>query len=110
VAGDGASVVAAESRAEGHVVVVEAHEPVYAVLADAPYRGWKARLDGDETPIVAANVLAKAVLVPEGTHRVELSFEPASFAWGRRVSLGCAVGVVALLVVLARARRGRLEP
>ena len=44
--------------------------------------GWKAYIDGDETPIVRTNYIQRGVVVPEGTHEVVLEFEPARHKLG----------------------------
>ena len=109
--GRGGEVVVAESTASRHTVVVEAHEPVYLLIADAPYPGWQARLDGEPVPVLAADVLAKAVAVPPGTHRVEVFFAPASVRRGAWIS-GASLLAVAILLGShrGRVRRARRAP
>ena len=103
-----AAIVMADSQAERHVVVLEAADPMWLVVADAPYPGWQATVDGEPVPIHSANVLGKAVAVPAGTHRVELLFTPASFARGRAISRVAALGVlVGLAGSFVAARRSR---
>jgi hypothetical protein len=103
-----AAIVMADSQAERHVVVLEAADPTWLVVADAPYPGWQATVDGEPVPIHSANVLGKAVAVPAGTHRVELLFAPASFARGRAISRVAALGVlVGLAGSFVAARRSR---
>lgn len=97
--GVAAEVVAGDSAAERHVVVLEAQDLVWLVVADAPYPGWRATVDGEAVPIYPANVLGKAVAVPAGGHRVELVFAPRSYARGRAIS-----GVTALLAILVLGR------
>ena len=95
-----------DSQAERYSVVLEAADPTWLVVADAPYPGWHATVDAEPVPIHAANVLGKAVAVPAGTHRVEMLFRPASFARGRVISLATALVVaLGLGAAFARARR-----
>jgi hypothetical protein len=49
--------------------------------------GWKAFIDGQETPIYRLNYLFRGVVVPSGTHRLEMKFDPDSFRFGRNISL-----------------------
>ena len=40
------------------------------------YPGWRAKIDGNFTPLIRANYLFRAIIVPEGTHIVEMEFKP----------------------------------
>lgn len=46
------------------------------------YSGWKANVDGVVTHIYRADYAFQAVVVPEGLHTVQFSYEPASFKLG----------------------------
>ena len=70
----------------------------YLVLTDTYHRGWKARVDGAETPVYLANFLFRAIRLPPGPHTVELVFDPLSLRLGRAISL--ATLAFAVLVVL----------
>jgi hypothetical protein len=60
--------------------------PGYLVLADTFYPGWKATVDGEEKPILRANTMFRAVMVPGGTHRVEFIYQPSSVRSGLMVT------------------------
>lgn len=49
--------------------------------------GWKAFIDGQETPIYRLNYLFRGVVVPAGTHRLEMKFDSDSFRLGKGISL-----------------------
>ena len=49
--------------------------------------GWRARIDGRRAEVFEANLFAKGIIVPAGSHRVELRYLPASFLWGAAISL-----------------------
>ena len=49
--------------------------------------GWKAFLDDAEIKIHRANYHFRAVIVPPGTHTLEMRFEPAGFYLGKNFSL-----------------------
>jgi Bacterial membrane protein YfhO len=50
------------------------------VLHDIYYPGWRVRVDGQEKPVLKANILFRGVEVPAGHHSVRFSFEPLSLA------------------------------
>lgn len=85
----------------------------YLVLADAWDPGWVALIDGVAAPITRADVILRAVLLPEGSHRVEFLYRPRSFYVGLVLSgVGVALlGIACLATVLVRMGRGvrRLE-
>jgi Bacterial membrane protein YfhO len=93
-------------RAPGHARLVTygnervvtsatANAPSLLVLTDLYYPGWKATLDGEPARIERVDYLLRGVLVPAGRHRVEFSYEPASFR------IGWIVSSVALTLLLA---------
>ncbi|MCB1706240.1 MAG: YfhO family protein [Halioglobus sp.] len=55
-------------------------------LGDAYYPGWSARVDGEPVQLYPAQVLGKAVQVPQGISVVEFEFLPRSFYFGAVVS------------------------
>jgi hypothetical protein len=81
------------------------------VLTDVHYPGWKAKVDGRDAPIERVNYLMRGVQVPAGTHRVEFTYEPASFRAGWIISLVATLGVLmAALVGWRDQRRRRRRP
>jgi hypothetical protein len=53
--------------------------------------GWKAFIDGKETPIYRANYLFRAVMVPAGVHKIEMKFEPRGFFIGKNLSFAANI-------------------
>ena len=74
-------------EAERIEIDVDASAAGLLVLSELDYPGWRATLDGAEAPIVRADVALRAVAVPAGRHRVELSFQPVSAIIGLIVSV-----------------------
>lgn len=69
----------------------------YLLQREAWYPGWRARVDGVDTPVLRADVLFRAIALDAGDHEVEIFLESASFTRGALLSLGGLV-VVTLLV------------
>ena len=87
-------------EAERVVVRSNAAGPALLVLTDSWFPGWKATVDGEETPIDRVDYLIRGVPVPAGAHRVEFRYEPASWR------AGWITSVVALCVIVAAAAVG----
>jgi hypothetical protein len=60
------------------VIDVDAAQPGFVVLHDVWHPWWSADVDGDDAPILRANVLFRAVQVPAGHHIVTFEFRPIS--------------------------------
>ncbi len=76
-----------------------------AVFSEIWYpKGWKAYIDGNETGIIRANYLLRALAVPQGEHEIEFRFEPSSYFMGNKVSLASS-----LILLLALAGAGLVE-
>ena len=56
-------------------------------LGDSYSEDWKAKIDGKSVKIYPANINSKALLVPEGTHRVEIFYHPISIIAGLIITL-----------------------
>ncbi|RPI02488.1 MAG: hypothetical protein EHM64_13920, partial [Ignavibacteriae bacterium] len=78
-------------------------------------KGWKATLDGQDREIVRLNYLFRGVVIPQGTHTLEMKFEPASFTLGKTISLItnlivlCGIMLYTLRWTLARKKRTAVE-
>jgi len=67
-----------------------------AVFSDIYYaKGWKAYVDGKETPIMKADYVLRAIKIPAGSHSIEFHFHPDSFYNGRKIEM-----VSSFLVIL----------
>ncbi|MDD4819772.1 MAG: YfhO family protein [Flavobacteriales bacterium] len=49
--------------------------------------GWNAYIDGVETPYFRANYVLRAMVIPEGNHKIEFRFQPKEVLWGDRLNL-----------------------
>ncbi|MCX7854433.1 MAG: YfhO family protein [Anaerolineae bacterium] len=86
-------------------IEVELTAPGYLVLTDADYPGWRAWVDGEEVPIVTADLLFRAIYLDPGRHRVEFRFQPRSLWLGGALSLGALVGITAGVILRCAAPR-----
>mgnify|MGYP001323177159 FL=1 len=94
-------------RPERVTVDARLDAPGALVLADAWYPGWQVSIDGQPAPLLRANYLFRAVLLPAGQHRVQFEFRPASLRTGAAISLAAAVFLVSAAILGRRAlRRG----
>jgi hypothetical protein len=90
-------------RTDADFVQLEATAQQNAMLflADLAYPGWKAYVDGVESPIRRANYIFRAVFVPAGQHTVDFVYQPRSFRLGLLITLAAMIGVLGALVGLA---------
>lgn len=66
----------------------QSKRPVLAVFSENYYPfGWKAYVDGQETPIYKADYALRAIKIPAGKHRIEMRFEPQVIKRGATVNL-----------------------
>ena len=82
----------------------DAKTPTILLLKDMVYPGWKAFVDGVATPILPANIAARAIPLAAGTHRVDLRYEPQSLRIGLMASAATGFSLLAG-VIIAKFRR-----
>ena len=92
-------------RDEGLVVDAVARRPAALVVTDLHYPGWRATVDGEDAPIHRVDYLLRGVTLPPGRHRVEFSYEPATWRVGWIVSALALLALIAALAVGIRRRR-----
>jgi hypothetical protein len=88
---------------------VKASAPGWLVMTDNWYPGWESTIDGAPTPIELANTTYRAIPIESGEHQITMRFSPATWRWGRVLSLGtlgfAILALVALFVIARRSSR-----
>ena len=69
-------------------------------LADSYYPGWKVLVDGKPSTVYRADYIFRAVMVPQGEHRVQFLFQPESFALGADISTFTVSGLLVFWAVM----------
>ena len=78
--------------------VAKVGSPQLAVFSEIYYpAGWKAYVNGKESPIIRANYVLRALAIPAGESKIEFKFEPVSYQYGKMVA---AFGSILLLVLI----------
>jgi hypothetical protein len=86
-------------RTPGYVVIeADLSCPGLIMVGDAFYPGWRARVDGQRTPVQEVSAI-RAVRAPAGRHRVEFLYRPAPVYWGFSIS---AVTFAIVMALFAR--------
>jgi hypothetical protein len=97
-----ATVSIVEDRPNKIKMQVNTQASGWLVLSDQWYPGWTAEIDGEETSILRANYLFRAVKLPAGDHQVVWKYNPLSFRMGLLISTisWLVIGIIAVLKIL----------
>jgi hypothetical protein len=92
------------TRYSAQRIELETHhpQPGFLVLSEIYYRGWDARIDGEETPVYRTDYTLRGIAVPPGDHRLEFVFRAPTFRAGAVCSI---VGALILLAGTVLSRR-----
>jgi hypothetical protein len=93
-------------------VDTSSNQPGYLFLSELLYPGWKALVDGHESPVLRGNYLFRVVPLEEGDHKVEFRFVSWPFRLGLIVSLLTLAGCLSFILwqLLRNARAGHGKP
>ncbi|MBP7148131.1 MAG: hypothetical protein KBD01_11335 [Acidobacteria bacterium] len=121
VAGEGASIAAAPPG-PADTVIVEAFAPGalsiatagggerFLVVSETWHPGWRATLDGRPARLYRTNLSLLGLVVPAGSHRVELVFRPLRWSASLAASVLAATLLIALAGLCAVRSRARRRP
>jgi len=88
-------------------IAVDYDYEAYLILNDAFYPGWHATVNGEATQIYRANVMFRAVRVPEGQSTVIFEFVPR--LWYGAMAFGAVVWTIILSVGTVLWRRASMN-
>jgi len=91
-AADSARVV--EYQPDKHVITTRSTTAGFLVISEIYSPGWRAYVDGEESPLMATNHALQGVALPPGEHTVELIYDPIS------LRVGIAISGIALAAML----------
>ena len=86
-------------------VQISATQAGWLVLSEGYYPGWLATVDGTPANVYRADAVLRAVAVPAGKHRIEMTFLPISFVVGAIISGLALIGLLGGAVVVWRIKR-----
>ena len=92
----------------GRIILdVECRTPRLLVISDNFHPNWRAHIDGEDTPILRANYVWKAISVPAGRHTIQLSYRSKVLVVSRILSATTLLLLVGFGVSeIRRYRRG----
>lgn len=89
------------------VYQVQAEQEGLAVFSEVYYpEGWRLLKDGEEIPLLRANYLLRAAVLPAGSYTLEMRFEK-DFATANRISLVAGLLLLGLLITAVLRERKR---
>ena len=94
-------------RSNALAVTVDTTAPGYLVVLEAFNAGWRAFVDGEQTVVLRANALFRAVPLQAGRHQVVFEYRSPAALWGATSTLLTAATVVGLAAWRRRRTSGR---
>jgi len=84
--------------------IVKCVNPCMLLTNDLWYPGWEASIDGASAMVVPVDLALRGVVVPAGTHSVEMWFAPLSLRIGIALTISAAIFLIGLLTFGAFSR------
>ena len=71
-----------------------------AVFSDIYYPGWQCTIDGEPAPILRADYVLRAVVIPAGKHQIAFRFDPQSLHTTEAIATTALIALALLLIAL----------
>ncbi|HKJ33611.1 MAG TPA: YfhO family protein, partial [Balneolales bacterium] len=66
----------------------------FLVLSEIYYpAGWKAYIDGKQTPIFQTDYVLRGIAIPKGQHTISFTFNPESYTVGSKIAWGGTIAI-----------------
>jgi uncharacterized membrane protein YfhO len=75
-------------------------KPMFLVLSEVYYPGWKAYDNGNETEIFRTDYILRSIWLDKGIHKIVFSYEPRSFQIGKTVSIITLISLICVFIFL----------
>lgn len=100
---------------QNDVITYKANVPSnqFAVFSEIYYEaGWKAFVDGKETPIARVNYVLRGLPLSAGQHEIVFRFEPQGYFTGKSITTIAQIAMLILLVagIFLEFRNRRSKP
>ncbi len=103
---EGSEAVITDYSLNSITVKARVKNPCVMVLGEMDYPGWKARINGRETPVITVNYCLRALIVEPGDYDIVFSFESPVIARSLLVSIASfAISLLAVAVSVAALKR-----
>jgi uncharacterized membrane protein YfhO len=105
--------------ASARVVIYESNQLVIETAADTAsvlvvseinYPGWTATVDGEKAQIHAADFLLRGIVLPAGSHRIEMRYTAPAARNGAMISILTVLLIGGLTVYANRTKTGTKQP
>ena len=76
-------------------------------------KGWKMTIDGQEQPLLRANYLLRAAMIPAGEHEIVMEYAPKAYKMGNTVSFASSLimilGLIGALIYTFKPKKEEME-